>query len=182
MSVDAPESLDFSNLEQYSEAEIEAYNEQREQEIAEHIADLRAQEQAAVDALRSDAQDSIETETVELPSGLELEIRTRFTQRAERLQEELAELEQQGTSVVDVRWKNAELLAEMCETDGYDKPEPWDIAARDDDAGLVWMLEVVDIVTKPITEKAEAIQGNRQDSGSSHAQTGARQSGGWQKR
>jgi hypothetical protein len=182
MSVEPPESLDFENLDQYSEEEIEAYNEQKEQEIAERIADLREQEQAAVEALRSDAQDSIETATVELPSGLELDIRTRFTQRAERLQEELADLEQQDASVADIRWTNAELLAEMCETKGYDQPAPWDIAARDDDAGLVWMMEVTDAVIEPIADKAEAMQGNRQGSASSRGQTADRQSGGFRRR
>lgn len=183
MSAEPSDRPDLEAVIESDDPELaDAYNDAVEAEMAERVEALEDAEQNAVAALRDDAQDSIETETVKLPSGLELEVRTRFTQRAERLQEDLAELEQEGASVADIRRLNAQLLAEMCETDGYDSPEPWDIAARDDDAGMVWMGEVTDVMLEPIHEKAKELQGNRRASGGSRNPTGGKQSGGWQKR
>lgn len=165
-----------------SEEEIEAYNEQREQDIQEHIETLNQQQQDAVDALRKDAQESLETETVELPSGVALEVRARVPPRVERLQDRAQEAEVKG-DLEKSRRLNAEMLAAMVETEGYDTPEVWVVASQDGDAGMQWMAEVTSLVVEPAEDNAEALKGNgtqQTQSDSLPGKTTGKQSG-WQR-
>lgn len=178
--VEPPESIDYGNLDQYSEAEIEAYNERREQELVDEINQLEEDKQDAVATLRKDAQESIETETV--PVGEEtLEVRTRIPPEVEPKIEAMRDAEHDGD--IDVaRRLNCECAAAMVETPGFDDAEVWEIAAEAE--GMHWLGEVTDKILAPANENLESLQGNRDsrpDSENSPAQTVGKRSG-WDRR
>lgn len=148
-------------IESDDPALAEAYNEAKRDEIAAELEHLDEQEQAAVDALRESAQQSLETDTVTLPSGVDLEVRARMPPVVENLQEKMQRARQQQ-DLQRARRLNCAMLAEMVESPGeYVNPDVWETASRDGNAGLQWLAEVTDIVVGPATENAEALQGNR---------------------
>lgn len=163
MSVEAPDEVTPENIDELSEEEIEAYNEQVEAELEaqldEQADDLDDTEQAAAEALLQDAEETVETETVALDSGLELEVRTRIPPAVERMQSRLERMEKRGASPAEIATLNCEMLAEMVETEGYGSPEPWHIAYQGDDGGLQWLSEVTSTVLEPAHDRAEATKG-----------------------
>jgi len=183
MSDNAPDSIDFEKLEagEYDDEEIEAYNEQREQEIVERHKELNRQEQKAVDALRRDAQESHETETVTLESGVDLEVRTRIPPEVEDLHEQLQEAQRAGNLSL-TRQLAAAMNAEMVEApEGYTNTDVWLVASRDGDAGLQWLTETTDIILKPVKDTLpDPGEGNGTGSNDLHRPEEVRQSG-WQR-
>ena len=142
------------------DADAEAYNEQVEQRFEERLQELAEQEQAAVSALLEEAEepDDIETETVEFPSGLELEVKTRIPMDVEQRLERIERLEQEGAPMKEIAAVNCEALARMCETDGYDSADTW--MAVWSKKGTHWLAEMTTRITAPATENAESL-GNR---------------------
>lgn len=159
--------------------EVEAYNKQREQEIQETIETLNEQQQQAVDALRESAQASLETETVTLPSGVDLDVRTRISPEVERLIDNIQEAEATG-DLQRARRLSAEALAEMVESpEEYGDPDVWVVASQGGDAGVQWLGECIEIVTEPATPEG-AREGNSNHSDGMPGRTTAKQSG-WQR-
>jgi len=181
---DAPDSIDYEKLEagEYDEDTIEAYNEQRRQEIVERHQELNEAEQDAVDALRRDAQQTHETAAVELETGIELDVRTRIPPEVENLYQQLQTAsDNQNLSLV--RRLAAALNAEMVESpDEYSSTDVWLVASRDGDAGLQWLRETTDIILSPIEDQLpdEAHEGNGTASNDLHRPDAAKQSG-WQR-
>lgn len=141
------------------DADAEAYNEQVEARFEERLQELADQEQAAVSALLEEAEkDGPETETVEFPSGLELEVKTRIPVDVEHRLERIIRLEQEGAPMEEIAAVNCEALAEMCETDGYDSADTWMTVWSK--KGTHYLAEMIEIVTGPATENAESL-GNR---------------------
>lgn len=140
------------------DADVEAYNEQVEQRFEEQLAELAEQEQEAVSALLEEAEESADTETVEFPSGLELAVKTRIPIDIEQRLERIERLEEQGAPIGEIATVNCEVLATMCETDGYDSAETW-LAAYERE-GMQWLAEMTERVLEPATENAESV-GNR---------------------
>lgn len=162
-----------------NDEEAQAHNEQRRQEIQDHLDTLNEQQQEAVATLRESAQESADTEMVTLPSGVDLEVRSRIPPAVESLIDDLQTAEQHGDPD-RVRRLNSEALAEMVVTEEYSDPRVWVTASKDGDAGLQWLAEVTDIVLGPATEQIEDLQGNSQDSSTTRKQTTGKQSG-WQR-
>ena len=140
------------------DADAEAYNEQVEARFDERLQELAEQEQAAVSALLEEAEASAETETVEFPSGLELEIKTRIPVDVEHQLERIERLEEQGAPIGEIASANCEALAEMCETDGYDSADTWMTVWSK--KGTHWLAEMTSRITATATENAESL-GNR---------------------
>ncbi len=159
----APESIDLDNLDQYTEEEIEAYNEQVEAHLSQKIEDLSNQEQEAVNLLREQAQATATTETVYLDrpgkDPLELEVRTRFPPSIERKHQQFQTLKETG-DVDKAKRIACEMLAEMVVTPGFGNPRVWRIAAGSDGAGMVWVKEAADTVLAPALKRAGASMGN----------------------
>lgn len=155
-----PEDINFSRLHEYSDEEIEGYNRQKKQElderIGDHLANLDETEQAAVDALIDDAEESIETTTVTFESGLEIEVYERIQRDAERKVEELEAIEEQGARQDQVAWATCEALAVMCLDQPYDQPETW-FAAYDKN-GTQWLFEMVGEIIHPAEKRAERVK------------------------
>lgn len=147
-----------------SEEDIEAYNEAKDAEMEARIGQLEDEEQEAVEALLDEAEETAETETVTLESGLELEVRTRVPPAVERKQQRLRTLEKRHkdgeADIRDIAEVSCEMLAEMCETDGYDNPDVWLAAYQRE--GQQWLLEMVAEVTEPAKNQTEQL-GNRLD-------------------
>lgn len=139
-----------------------AWNEDIEQRLDdrldERLADLAADEQAAVEALLEEADETAETETVDFPSGLELDVRTRFPPGVEHQLERLERLEERDAPTREIARVNCRLLAEMCETDGYDSADVWLTAWEQ--RGLQWLSEMTAEVTAPAAREADEL-GNR---------------------
>jgi predicted DNA-binding ribbon-helix-helix protein len=139
------------------DADVEAYNEQVEQRFDERLAELAEQEQEAVSALLDEAEESADTETVEFPSGLELEVKTRIPvdveQRLERI-EQLGEREARDEMAVE----SAHVAAAICETEGYDDPDTWLTAWEK--KGTHWLSEMLAEILDPAVEEIGAM-GNR---------------------
>jgi len=181
--VEPPDKLDYGNLDQYSDAEIEAWNEQREQEIRERTEELNRQEQAAVDTLRRDAQESHDTATVELGSGVELEVRTRIPPEVEELADQLQTAQQNRDMSLMRRLAAALNAAMVVSPDGYTSTEVWLVASRDGEAGLQWLMETNDTITGPVEDNLpdiEDAEGNSQASSGMHNPQKANHSG-WQR-
>jgi len=182
---DAPDSIDYEKLEagEYDEDTIEAYNEQRRQEIVERHQELNEAEQDAVDALRRDAQQTHETEDVGLESGVTLEVRTRIPPEVEDLYQQL-QMARNNQDISLVRRLAAALAAEMVESPAeYSSTEVWLVASRDDEAGIQWLMETIDIILEPVEEQLpdpEADEGNGTASNDLHRPDAAKQSG-WQR-
>jgi len=142
------------------DADAEAYNEQVEARFEERLEELAEQEQEAVSALLDEAEgaDATDTETVEFPSGLELEVKTRIPVDVEHRLERIEHLEQEDAPIGEIAIVNCEALAEMCETDGYDSADTW-LAAYEKE-GIHWLGEMTDRITAPAKENAESL-GNR---------------------
>jgi hypothetical protein len=140
------------------DADAEAYNEQVEARFEERFQELAEQEQKAVSALLDEAEESAETETLEFPSGLELEVKTRIPVDVEHRLERIEHLEQEDAPIGEIAIVNCEALAEMCETDGYDSADTW-LAAYEKE-GIHWLGEMTSRITAPAKENAESL-GNR---------------------
>jgi len=140
------------------DADAEAYNEQVEARFEERLQELAEQEQEAVSALLDEAEESAETETLEFPSGLELEVKTRIPVDVEHRLERIEHLEQEDAPIGEIAVVNCEALAGMCETDGYDSADTW-LAAYERE-GIHWLGEMTDRITAPAKENAESL-GNR---------------------
>jgi hypothetical protein len=140
------------------DADAEAYNEQVEARFEERLQELAEQEQAAVSALLDEAEASAETEIVEFPSGLEIEVWTRIPVDVEHRLERIEQLEQEDAPIGEIAVVNCEALAGMCVTEGYDSAETW-LAAYEKN-GIHWLGEMTSRVTAPATENAESL-GNR---------------------
>jgi hypothetical protein len=140
------------------DANPDAYNEQVEQRFDERFAALADQERDAVDALLDEAELSADTETVEFPSGLEIEVRTRIPVDVEQRLERLEHLEAEGAPVGEIAAVNCEALAGMCVTDGYDSAETWLVAYEKN--GMHWLGEMTSRIVEPATANAESL-GNR---------------------
>lgn len=155
------------------------YNEAQEAAIKERLDHLDEQKQEAVSALRESAQESLETETVTLDSGVTLEVRTRLPPNVEQLQAEAQQAEE-DRDYQRARRLTCEILAAMVESPAeFGDPDVWATASRDGSAGLQWLLEATDIVLEPAIDSAEAM-GNEPDSANTRGQTKDRQSG-WQR-
>jgi len=155
------------------------YNEAQEAAIKERLDHLDEQKQEAVSALRESAQESLETETVTLDSGVTLEVRTRLPPNVERLQAEAQQAEE-DRDYQRARRLTCEILAAMVESPAeFGDPDVWATASRDGSAGLQWLLEATDAVLEPAIDSAEAM-GNGQDSANTQDRTKDRQSG-WQR-
>jgi len=141
------------------DADAEAYNEQVEARFEERLQELAEQEQEAVSALLEEAEESAETETVEFPSGLELEVKTRIPVDVEHRLERIEQLEQEDAPIEEIAAVNCEALAGMCETDGYDSADTW--AAAYEKKGTHWLGEMIDRITAPATENAESLGNGR---------------------
>jgi hypothetical protein len=141
------------------DADAEAYNEQVEARFQQRRQELADQEQAAVSALLEAAEASAETETVEFPSGLELEVKTRIPVDVQHRLERIERLEQEDAPIEEIAAVNCEALAGMCETDGYDSADTW-LAAYEKN-GIHWLGEMTSRVTTPATENAESLGNER---------------------
>jgi hypothetical protein len=174
--------IDWSNLDQYDDDDLEAINEARREKFAEKHAALNEAEQDAVDALRQDAQESLDTETVTLDSGVELEVRTRLPPTGEDLLTEMQEA-RQAQDLQRARRLTCALLAELVESpERFTEAKVWEVASSDGDAGSQWLAEVSKIVMEPVETAAEDIMGDEGNGRSSGmpAQTTGKQSG-WQR-
>lgn len=175
---DPPDDFDLANLDKYSAAEIEARNRQVEQEHRESVAALDEQQEAAVEGLRSHAQQTADTEQVPLGDAT-IEVKTRFPPRVETLFEQIQAAQQRG-DVDRARRLNCEVAASMVVApEGYTDPEVWEVAATEH--GQHWLGEAVDTIAGPASENAEALQGNSQDSDTTQSQTMVKESG-WQRK
>lgn len=180
--VEPPDELDYSNLDQYSDAEIEAWNDQRRDEIEDTIESFNERQEAAVNALREDAQKSADTETVELSSGIELEVRTRIPPAVEQLVDDVRAA-QQEQDLDRARRLGAAANAEMVESPAeYTSAEVWVVASQDGAAGVQWLTETTQTILGPARDRAET-KGNENsqtDSDATPAQTTGKDSG-WQR-
>jgi len=179
--VEVPEKLDWDNLDQYSEAEIEAYNEQRRDEIQTAEEKFNEQQEEAVDRLRESAQQSLETEEVELDSGLELEVRARIPPEVEDMQEELDQAVATG-DIALARRLAAAMNATMVESpDEYADTDVWLVASRDGDAGIQWLVETSQKLTEPAEDRMpDNDEGNEKQSNDLPGRNAGKQSG-WQR-
>ena len=141
------------------DADAEAYNEQVEDRFEERLEELAEQEQTAVSALLEEAEGAAETETVEFPSGLELEVKTRIPVDVEHQLERVERLEQEDAPIEEIAAVNCEALAAMCETDGYDSADTW--MAVWSKKGTHWLVEMTSRITAPATENAESLGNER---------------------
>jgi len=160
-----------------SEEEVARYNEMRQREIDETLAQLSESKQKAVAALRDSATDTVETEPVTL-GDVELAVKTRIPPEVERLVDRI----QQAESDQDrhrARRLNAEALSEMvADPDEYADPEVWVVAAEQN--GMHWLGEVTDRILAPAKASAEELRddpNSQPASDSTPGQTKARQSG-----
>ena len=140
------------------DADAEAYNEQVEDRFEERLQELAEQEQAAVSALLEEAEESAETETVEFPSGLELEVKTRIPVDVEHRLERIEHLEQEGARD-EMAEQSAHVAASMCETPGYDNPDTWLTAWKKE--GTHWLSEMLSEILDPAVKETNAL-GNEQ--------------------
>ena len=156
MSVEAPDNLDLENLEEYTEAEIEAYNQAKEQELDRRLKEkelqLTEQEREAVEALAGDEDEEVETKTVSLDGGVEVEVRTRIPPEVERLQERTLRLERRG-EMEDARRKNCQMLATMIVTEPYDSADAWEVMAMR--KGMQWLGDITADVFEPALDNLE---------------------------
>lgn len=158
-----PEDLDLDNLDQYSEAEIEAYNEAKREELSasldDHVADLDAEKQRGVEELAQAAEETRDTVTREFPSGLEIEVYERVTPAAERHHNRLQHLERRDdTPREETIRANCKALAAMCATERFSDPDVWVAATRR--SGAQWLGEMTAEILEPAVERAEQT-GNR---------------------
>lgn len=152
-SPEAPESLDLDNLDEYSEEEIEAYNERKEQDLrergAEHQRELDEEQQAALEALRDPEED--DTAQVELGQRT-LTVNTYMDEEIERTFERLTENREDP----DIqRQLLPEVMAWMIEApEEYTDPLIWREYAREygrDELALALMR-----VVEPKADRAES--------------------------
>lgn len=137
--------------------------------------------ETAADALIGDAKSTLETETVELDSGLELDVRSRLPASVEENLEALEAAETRGDRVA-IRRLNCEMVAAMVVTEEFDQPGVWLAASRDGDAGMQWLSEATATILKPALDRAEETEGKLQPSGNTRGRTGGRPSGRSQRR
>lgn len=160
-----PESLDFSNLDQYSDEQIEAYNAQKNEELDERIGELEGDQEQAVRSLRESAESTLSTATVELSRGedsdpVELEVRERMPQKVEEMRGQLDDL-RDGGSVQRAKLVACRMLAEMVHSpEAYTDPEVWFVAQQFDDGGIGWLMEAAQDVLEPVRSRVEENQGN----------------------
>lgn len=154
--VEVPESLDFSNLDQYTDEQIAAYNQRVESRLKDNLDEMGTREQEAVNALRSQAQATAQTATVHLDRAnddpLELEVRTRFPPRIEDLHQQYQRIQANG-DMATAKAIACEMIAGMVVTEGFDDPMVWRVAASGEDAGMVWLLEAADTILQPVTDR-----------------------------
>jgi predicted DNA-binding ribbon-helix-helix protein len=139
------------------DADAEAYNEQVEARFQQRLQELAEQEQAAVSALLEEAEESAETATVEFPSGLELEVKTRIPVDVEHRLERIKNLEEEG-ALDEMATQSAHVTANMCETAGYDDPDTWLTAWEK--KGTHWLSEMLAEILAPAVKETDAL-GNR---------------------
>lgn len=175
-----PEELDLSNIEEWSDAELEAWEQHTRESLDDRIEESVGDESDAVATLREAATDSLDTETVTLGDGVELEVRTRIPPAVEDLHDKMRQADKSGNLEV-ARRLNSQMLAEMVvEPDKFADPDVWATASRDGDAGMQWLAEATEAITGPATERAEELEGNATHSDGSQSPGGGNPSG-WQR-
>ena len=157
--------------------QIQARNAEVTHRLTSRLNRLQADERDAVAALRSSASASASTETVTLPGGVTLEVRTRVPPSLEALQERLDAAQSVGR-MAEVKDLACEMIACMVASPTkFRNPEVWSVAAEADDAGAVWLIECADAVLGPLNSKAERMRGNREPSNGTRAARKVKPSG-----
>lgn len=156
-----PKRLSWDEIPDATEAEIEAHNAAVEQELDARIAEKDASKRKAIGLLRDQAKSTAKTAKVRLDTMSEpLEVRSRIPSRVEMLQEQLQDVKA-SEDIGKARALACQMIASMVVgPDGFDDPEVWEIASRDADAGISWLMEVSDKILGPATEKARSLKGN----------------------
>lgn len=160
MSVEPPETLDIDNLDQYSEAEIAAFNERQRERLEARLEERGvSMSDADVEALRLiqgkqqayAAEKDRPTATVDF-DGQPIEVYVEPPPKFETLYDEFVGLQaSDAAGMKDIIRKVAEVLAALCAEDGYDNPDVWYWAYVDDDeVGMDWLWEAYETLSEPM--------------------------------